>query len=193
MHPYCAVKLNIIKLGCRQGEGKEMGVVRDICSAQSSSPCSWGDLKREWGGWERSPQPCSSSCAWGEAPPCPWTWPERAWLLEASLWELLVLFPPWPAFICFVLSYSFLSWEDSSRCCWFIQVCNTKQVCSASAATSICALLYFFFPPFFLPCSAYSDSTEGGTGNFVFQNQFNRFWKAIFEYSIIHRQIWRAY
>lgn len=51
MHPYCAVKLNIIKLGCRQGEGKEMGVVRDICSAQSSSPCSWGDLKREWGGW----------------------------------------------------------------------------------------------------------------------------------------------
>lgn len=58
MHPHCAVKLNIIKLGCTQGEGKELGVVRDICSAQSCSPCSWGDLKREWGGWGRSQQLC---------------------------------------------------------------------------------------------------------------------------------------
>lgn len=65
MHPYCAVKLNIIKLGCAQGEGKEMGVVRDICSAQSSSPCSWGDLKREWGGWGRSPQHCSEQLCLG--------------------------------------------------------------------------------------------------------------------------------
>lgn len=66
MHPYCAVKLNIIKLGCVQGEGKEMGVVRDICCAQSSSPCSWGDLKREWGGWGRSPPALLRAAVLGE-------------------------------------------------------------------------------------------------------------------------------
>lgn len=34
---------------------------------------------------------------------------------------------------------------------------------------------FIFLSSFFLPCGAYSDSTEGGTGNFVFQNQFSRF------------------
>jgi len=45
MRPYCAVKLNIIKLGCVQGEGKEMGVARDICSLQRVPPSLLGGFE----------------------------------------------------------------------------------------------------------------------------------------------------
>lgn len=158
MHPYCAVKLNIIKLGCAQGEGKEMGVVRDICSAQSSSPCSGRGI---WSVSEEGegvpPSTAPSSCAWGEASPCPWTCLESAWILQASLWELLLLFPLCSAFLCFVLSYFFSSkniHEDAVGLFGSV----TPGRCVQQARQLL------FVPHFFLPCGAYSDSAEGEQG-----------------------------
>lgn len=191
MHPCCAVKLNIIKLGCAQGEGKEMGVVRDICSAQSSSPCSWGDLKREWGGWGRSPQHCSEQLCLGRgvslsmdlarerlgpgSVTCGAVTPFPS-LISLPLLCPLLLLSQLRAFIKLLLVYS--------------GVLHQAGVFSKHCNFNLCVALFSLL--FFAVRRLFRFHT-GGTGNFVFQNQFSRFWKAIFEYSIIRRQIWRAY
>lgn len=186
MHPHCAVKLNIIKLGCTQGEGKELGVVRDICSAQSCSPCSWGDLKREWGGWGRSQQLCLGrgiSLAMDLAREDPASLTLGAVTPFPSLTSLpllcpLLLFSQLRRFIRTLLVYSGLLHQAGV----FNKRCNFN----------LCLALGFFLL-FFCHVVLIQIPQRGETGNFVFQDQFSRFWKAIFEYSIIHRQIWRAY
>lgn len=127
-----------------QGEGKEMGVVRDICCAQSSSPCSWGDLKREWGGWGGSPQHCSEQLCLGRGISLSLGWPESSCVLAASLGELLLL-----SLTSLALSFPTPISAEKIHQGAVGLFCYTKQVYSASTATSICALLNFF-PTFFL-------------------------------------------
>lgn len=174
-----------------------MAVVRDICSLQRVPPASLGgfqvlsaeQIHQRWGEvvpWHRGD--CVSLC-WdqvvtargvptvtvlgGETSPSPWTWPPSASDPEGLavlglLSHFFSLFDP-PSI---ALSFPTVFLTKNVNKNVFSLLRYSKGVYLASSATLMRKL---FYPPSFFLFSAELRLYRGGTGNFVFQNQFSRF------------------
>lgn len=117
MHPYCAVELNNIKLGCAQGEGKGMGAARDICSLQRVPPAllrgfrvlSAQQIHRRWGELvPRQHRDCVGLC-WERAvtavsplSPCSG---KRRRPLRGHGHQALWILQDWPFWGCYVIPF----------------------------------------------------------------------------------------